>query len=186
MLISVGVTFTLMKAAVALFIALAATTPSVAACRLQYDPVAVVQFYRQEGWELPGLANVNLKAHTSTYDLPPLLDVLRNVPNSKASLLPLDDKHRIIRMPKQVFELNGIHQTMRPFVAKATIVRVEVNGKIVAYSYGLIPINDGVESGCIFFANFIDDKGDGVFRLLVPDALTKDLIPAWASASPAL
>jgi hypothetical protein len=36
------------------------------------------------------------------------------------------------------------------------------------------------ELGCIFTATFIDDKGDGVFRILVPGGLTAGLIPHWA------
>ena len=38
------------------------------------------------------------------------------------------------------------------------------------------------EAGCIFTATFIDDKGDEVFRVLVPDRLTPDLIPRWATS----
>jgi hypothetical protein len=78
----------------------------------------------------------------------------------------------------------------RPLVAKAAIVRFKVGGRIIAYSYGLAPISvthkaDGSrvvqgEAGCMFEATFIDDKGDGVFRVLVPGPLTSELVPAWA------
>jgi hypothetical protein len=36
------------------------------------------------------------------------------------------------------------------------------------------------EAACIFFATFVDDKGDGVFRQLIRGALAPDLVPAWA------
>ena len=75
--------------------------------------------------------------------------------------------------------------------AKATLLRWEVNGHVVAYSYGLTPVrarrhkgNWVVESeaGCVFYATFIDDKGDGIFRTLVPSVFTPDLVPKWAKA----
>ena len=73
--------------------------------------------------------------------------------------------------------------------AKAIIVRYSIGAKVVAFSYGLIPVKarreDGnwvveSETACIFTATFIDDKGDGVFRLLVSGAFTPDLVPRWA------
>jgi len=38
------------------------------------------------------------------------------------------------------------------------------------------------EMACVFTATFIDDKGDGVFRVLVPGPFTPDLVPRWAKS----
>jgi hypothetical protein len=63
-----------------------------------------------------------------------------------------------------------------------------MNGKVFAYSYGLVPVSARRVGGkwkvedelaCVFNATFIDDDGDGVFRLLVPSGLTDSLVPAW-------
>jgi hypothetical protein len=71
---------------------------------------------------------------------------------------------------------------MRPQPAKATIVRWKLYRHVVAYSYTLIPVAAhraggkwvvDSEAACVFTATFIDDKGDGVFRVLVPVALTQ-------------
>jgi hypothetical protein len=78
---------------------------------------------------------------------------------------------------------------LHPIQVKATIIRLEMNGHVVAYSYGLIPVVAHREKGkwvveselaCIFFATFIDDKGDGVFRILARSEFTPDLVPMWA------
>jgi hypothetical protein len=34
----------------------------------------------------------------------------------------------------------------------------------------------------MFYGTFIDNKGDGVFRTLVPGALTPELNPLWAKS----
>ena len=95
----------------------------------------------------------------------------------------------IVQFPAQEFVLNGVRERMHAIQVKATIIRWEVGKHVVAYSYGLIPVvahrHNGKwivenELGCIFYATFIDDKGDGVFRVLVPASLTADLIPSWA------
>ena len=77
---------------------------------------------------------------------------------------------------------------MRPAVVRAAIIRWEMNGKTFAYSYGLVPLSahrikekwvvDG-EAGCSFDVTFIDDRGDGVFRVLVPTSMREDLVPDW-------
>jgi len=115
------------------------------------------------------------------------------VPGAKAYLLRRDEDHYVINFPAQLFALGNERKEMRPLLAKATIVRWEINGKVVAYSYSLIPIRNAYkqdgkwvyegELGCIFYATFINDNGDGVFRTLVPDTLRPELIPAWAKTS---
>ena len=58
-------------------------------------------------------------------------------------------------------------------MARATIIRCEINGKVVAYSYGLIPISkhtnrteSGFTKGSLGVASFIDDKGIGALDSL--------------------
>jgi hypothetical protein len=161
-------------------------------CEFRYDPASVPRFYREEGWGLPGIHDDDPHVKPNGYGAPPVGDLLRAVPGAKMYLLRRDEDHYVINFPAQLFALGDEHKKMRPFLAKATIIRWEINGKVLAYSYGLIPISkaykqDGKwvyegELGCIFYGTFIDDKGDGVFRTLVPDTLRPELIPAWAKA----
>jgi hypothetical protein len=166
---------------------LAATAARAGACQLEYDPIFIPSYYRAEGWTLPGTTDFNPAATPRLSELPPL----KPVPGAVAELLPHDEYPYIIEFPAQDFVLNGARQKMRPAQVKAGIVRWKVDGHIIAYSYGLIPVTarrvNGKwevqsELGCIFAATFIDDKGDGVFRVLVPGALTADLIPRWTQS----
>ena len=156
-----------------------------AGCGFRFDPASLPHYYRAEGWQLPGTTDFKTSAmpHISGVPLP-----RRPIPGVVFQLLPHDDPF-VIRFGEQVFDLNGAHYRMRSLIAKATVIRVMIDGKVVAYSYGLAPVSaerkNGKwmvhsEGGCEFEATFIDDKGDGVFRLLVPGAFTQDLIPAWA------
>jgi len=159
-------------------------------CGFRYDPASVPRFYREEGWSLPGIHDDDPRVKANLYGTPPLGDVLRAMPEAKAHLLRRDEDHYVVSFPAQVFVLGTERKEMRPVLAKATIVRWEINGKIVAYSYGLIPISKAYkkagrwiyegELACIFNATFINDKGDGVFRTLVPDTLRPELVPEWA------
>ena len=117
---------------------------------------------------------------------------MNQITGARAELLPHNEYPYIVELPAQKFLLNGSRQRMRPAQVKVSIVRWKVAGHIVAYSYGLIPViakkigakwNVQSEAGCIFTATFIDDKGDGIFRVLVPDRLTADLIPRWAKSN---
>lgn len=159
--------------------------PSGVACDFQYDPAATQRYYRADGWSLPGTTDFNPHATPRLAETP----VFRPVQDAVAELLPHDEYPYIIEFPAQVFLLNGARQRMRPMQVKAGIVRWKVNGRVIAYSYGLIPVGahkvDGKwkvewEMGCIFTATFIDDTGDGVFRVLVPGPLTANLVPLWA------
>lgn len=63
--------------------------------------------------------------------------------------------------PEAVFDENG---TTKKMVARTIGVKViyrwEINGKPYAYSYTLFPS----DVRCFFTVDFIDDRGDGVFR----------------------
>ncbi len=87
------------------------------------------------------------------------------------------------RMPSQQMRLSG-------FLGKAWIVRWETDdAKVVAYTYSFIPVSAhrsgdkwrvDSEAGCVFDTTFIDDRGDGVFRIMVDGDMRPALIPAWA------
>jgi hypothetical protein len=126
------------------------------ACEFEYDPASSPQYYRQDGWVLPGVA-----------DQPPY----------------------IVEFPAQEFVLNGARKRMRPMLVKATILPRRMRGRVAAYSYTMIPVAAhrvngkwvmDAEAACIFTATFIDNKGDGVFRVLVAGDFTPELIPRWA------
>jgi len=70
-------------------------------------------------------------------------------------------------------------------------MEIRLEGKIVAYTIGLTPVfarrENGKwkmngEAGCIFYGTFIDDNGDGIFRLLAPGWMTPELVPGWAQS----
>jgi hypothetical protein len=155
------------------------------ACDFQSDPISAQRYYRANGWMLPGTSDFK------TLTTPPLsiLAMIGIVPGTVAKNLLLDESYAIVEFPAQEFMQDGIRKRMRAAQFKAGIVRWEIDGHTVAYSYILVPAFghktngqwkiDG-EAGCIFTATFIDDVGDGVFRLLMPGPLRLDLIPRWA------
>jgi hypothetical protein len=143
------------------------------ACHFEYDPISLPTYYRTEGWVLPGITDFNPSATPRLAELPSI----KPVPGAISELLSHDEYPYIIEFPAQQFVLNGARQKMRSTQVKVGMVRWKVDGHIIAYSYGLIPVTarrvNGKwdvqsELGCIFTATFIDDRGDGVFRILVP------------------
>lgn len=160
-----------------IYIAVLGIVPAAFACEFHYDPASTPQYYRSEGWKLPGAAGTRgLSQPTSMGD-------------AKAYLVTPGESPYIAAFPAQEFALNGSRQRMRASLVKATIVRWEVAGRAVAYSYSMIPVmahrKDGkwivdAVAACIFWATFVDDKGDGIFRVLVPAPFAADLVPLWA------
>jgi hypothetical protein len=157
-------------------------------CSLEFDPVAIPRYYRANGWALPG-----------TTDFVPFASPRRlgeypsaNISGARAVILAHNDDPYIVKFPAQVFTLDGNAKRLRPVLAKAAILRWEANGKVFAYSYGLVPVSAhkiggrwkiDTEVGCTFDATFIDETGDGVFRLLVPSSLTETLVPKWVQGT---
>lgn len=160
-------------------------------CEFKYEPAAAPKYYRVEGWKLPGIDDcVRMEKPKSPYVIPDL----RPVPDAQARYLAHAEPY-IVEFPAQTFTFGGTTQKMRPVLAKAVVVRWEVHGKVVAYSYGLTPVSAKKQNGkwiiesevaCTFTGTFIDDKGDGVFRVLVPGSLTSDLIPSWVRKTTSL
>jgi hypothetical protein len=101
-----------------------------------------------------------------------------------------DDPY-VFEIPRQEFEQEGKRFVMsaQNMAIRGWAWKYDVDGRVVAYTMGLTPVQakrvSGVwkisaEVGCVFYATFIDDKGDGIFRLLVPGWMKPDLIPEWA------
>ena len=179
-----------MNTVVRLAVATSALISLALGCEFRYDPASVPRFYREEGWNLPGIHDDDPHVKANQYGVPPVSEVLGTVSGAEAYLLRRDEDHYVVEFPAQVFLLGNDRKRMRSFLAKASIIRWEINGKVVAYSYGLIPITKAYKKAgrwayegevlCIFYGTFIDDKGDGVFRTLVPDTLRPEFIPGWA------
>ena len=162
-----------------------ATVAVAQGCGFHYDPIATPEYYRASGWALPGTSD----AKTSGTPPTSILAMIGSVPGTLTESLLLDESYNIIEFPAQEFVENGAKKRMRASQFSAGIVRWEVDGHVVAYSYILVPAvghrTKGkwrIDSlaGCIFTGTFIDDVGDGVFRLLVPGTLKTNLIPQWA------
>jgi hypothetical protein len=160
-------------------------SPLASACDLKYGPAASMQFVRPEGWKLPGV-------QSSTRLNPGHAFLSSDVPGVTAALLR-DRSSYIAEFPAQVFLLNGTRQRLQAFTAKATVLRFQVNGRTFAYGYSLVPvlahrshgrwIVDG-ELACVFDITFIDDRGDGAFRVLTHNRLSPEMIPAWVRRPP--
>ena len=170
---------------IAILLALLSPIPVAAsACGFQFDPVGDIRYLRSQGWQLPGTADFDPSAPVKYLGLYPV----RKVVGAKASALPHYEDPYIVEFSAQEFQVDGARKRMRPAVVRAAIIRWEMNGKTFAYSYGLVPLSahrikekwvvDG-EAGCSFDVTFIDDRGDGVFRVLVPTSMREDLVPDW-------
>lgn len=152
------------------------------ACSFEYSPATISRYYRAEGWKLPGTEDFD-PAATHIIGAPVL-----SVPGARTFRLPHSDPF-VIDFPDQTFRLNDLPQRMHAMRVMVSIVRWEVRHHVVAYSYSMVPVSAHQEAGkwkvdaeaaCIFNATFIDDKGDGVFRLLVSSRMTGEMIPTWA------
>ena len=157
--------------------------PALSQCGFHYDSVSIVKYYRAEGWKLLGIED-NLHTPAQTYGLPSALPI----PGFEARIIRHESPN-IVTFPAQEFALDGTRQKMRAAQVEVRVLRWTSRGHTVAYSYGLSPASAhrekgkwvfDTEVGCIFEATFIDDKGDGVFRILVPAPFTADLVPSWA------
>jgi hypothetical protein len=168
-----------------LAIAVLVVIPAAFACEFRYDPIAAPQYYRAEGWKLPGARDFPPSAAVKTYGQPPE----EAIPGAVAEILRHDESPNVVEFPAEEFVFKGARQRMRAAQVEAGIVRWMMHGHAVAYSYRLIPVVAHREKGrwvidseaaCIYFATFVDDKGDGVYRVLVPGPFTADLVPSWA------
>lgn len=132
---------------------------SLAQCGFTIEPAAVVRWYRDSGWQTPGVADaksiskLNVSVNSKPQVWPDGITV---------SVILHKDKYRV-RFPEAIFDDNGIHKKMLPKVFELQqTLRWEMYGKPYAYSYNLLPY----DVLCTFSVDIIDDKGDGKFRLM--------------------
>lgn len=85
--------------------------------------------------------------------------------------------------PEAAFSENGTSKKMLARTIEVKVIyRWEINGRPYAYSYTLSPR----ELLCFFTVDFIDDKGDGIFRVMTSPghpAITlgpPPPVPGWA------
>ncbi len=153
---------------------------AVFACGFRSSRVSLHQFYRAQGWRLPAIsAAPSVSASTKG-----------TVPGLVAKEVHLDAPG-LIEFPATDFRLDGQERQMPYQVMKASLTRWEVEGtdRVVAYTYDLAPADAKQVNGkwsvaaiaqCTFQASFIDDRGDGIFRLMVMEPMRAGLVPEWA------
>lgn len=163
------------KAVVFAVLSLAGSLEACAQCGFAFEPASEVRWYRSEGWSIPGLKDAKSI-------LPANLIV-----DGKPTLWPFPDgltfsvvQHEYgyyVTFPEVIFVEDGKRTMMlsRTFLLYQ-LVRWEINGKAYAYSYVLGPR----DVACTANIDIIDDKGDGVYRVMTPNGHTirgKDTIP---------
>jgi hypothetical protein len=132
---------------------------SSAQCGFSITPAAVVRWYREAGWETPGLADaksiskVNLSVNGKPFVWPDGITV---------SAVVHEEGYRV-SFPETIFDDNGTHKKMHSSVFQLyQLLRWEMNGRTYAYSYELWPDH----TLCTTTLDIFDDKGDGKFRLM--------------------
>jgi len=166
------------------------------ACDFKTDPSAARHFYRGDGWLLPPIERGKLSAPVIFQGQ--AAAALRFGPGPVEGLTTrviiheaTEAEPNLFEIPRQEFEQDGKHHVMssQMMVMDHWVWRYDVDGKVVAYTIGFTPVYGHRENGewiteselaCTFYGTFIDDRGDGVFRLLVPGWMTPDLMPQSA------
>jgi hypothetical protein len=147
--------------------------PSSAQCGFAIVPAASVHWYREQGWQPPGLDDakrigpLNVTVNSQVKVWPEGISV---------SVITHDEGYRV-QFPEATFEDNGAKKKMLPrsFVLKQ-MLRWEMRGRPYAYSYYLWPL----DVACIATIDIIDDRGDGKFRLMTSPGhsiMGRDMVP---------
>ena len=171
------------------------------ACDFHTEPAALTQFYRSQGWKLPEIAEDKLSAPINFQGSFPRdwwkrtsLPMLGPIPGLTIRIIThqgSESNPNVFEIPRQEYGQDGEHRVMssQSMAFDHWIYRYDVDGKVVAYNFRLTPVEghwakgkwiEDAEAACEFNATFVDDKGDGVFRILLPGVLTPDLVPQWA------
>ena len=148
------------------------------ACSFKTAPVALERYYRESGWAIPGLSDAKLSIlHKDVVDGLTYREITHPTPY-------------LAKVPSQEFEQGQKRGRMTDQLMQIEdMARYEYEGRIVAYSYRFTPASGHLagkkwvvdsEAACEFFATYIDEKGDGIFRLLVTDEMRTEFIPQWA------
>jgi hypothetical protein len=144
---------------VLLFAALAVGIPCPAQCGFHVEPATATHWYREQGWQLPGLndakriAPLRLEVNGAEKAWPAGISV---------SAIIHDDGYDV-QFPEAVFDEDGSSKKMLAATFELKwMFRWEFEGKPYAYSYELWPH----DVGCSESIDIIDDRGDGKFRLM--------------------
>lgn len=98
-------------------------------CDLQFQPIARTRYYVEEGWRLPGIDD-DPTAPVNMYGIP-----IGRVQGAKTYPVRHRETPYVVEFPSQVVISGNVRQRMGRVLAKANIVRIEMNGQTVAYSY---------------------------------------------------
>jgi|SRR5271165_515431 len=150
-----------MNLKLALLLGCLAAAQCVAQCGFAIVPAAASNWYRNEGWQVPGLADAKGFANVHrTVDGKPQDWVW---PEGISVTWVAHDKDYDVQFPDAIFDDNGSQKRMLPRRFKLySMLRWEMNGTPYAYSYELGPY----DVGCTASIDIIDDRGDGKFRLM--------------------
>jgi len=153
-----------------------------AQCGFAFEPASEVRWYRSEGWSIPGLTDANaIRPANLVVDGKP---ASWSLPDGVTFSMVQHEYGYHVTFPDAIFVEEGKRTKMlsRSFLLYQ-MVRWEINGKAYTYSYLLGPL----DVACMAYIDIIDDKGDGVFRIMTPTGhnimgkeTTPPPIPAWA------
>lgn len=157
-----------------------------AQCHFEAVPVAASVWYRSTGWNMPGVNYHprSLKPRSDIVFMPVTVKdegMRPGLPDGvtvSATVSPFS-----AHFPEAVFAENGISKKMLARTVDVKVIyRWEIHGRPYAYSYTLIPR----DLLCFFTVDFMDDKGDGIFRVMTSPghaAITLRApppVPEWA------
>jgi hypothetical protein len=132
---------------------------SSAQCGFAITPAANIKWYRENGWETPGVADAKsiAKFNVTINGKPKVW------PDGITVSVIEHEKDYRVSFPEAIFNDEGIQKKMlsRTFHL-VQLLRWEMNGKPYAYSYYLLPYDVACDSSI----DIVDDKGDGKFRLI--------------------
>jgi hypothetical protein len=165
------------------------------ACDFYTEPAALTQLYRSQGWKLPEINGTVSPPIRFEQSYPKYWQgITTPIPGVTARVVlheSSESSPNVFEIPRQEYEQDGKHRVMPSQHAEFDrwVYRYDVDGKVVAYTFRLNPVEGHWVKGkwttdnmaaCDFSATFVDDKGDGVFRILLPGQLTPEFVPQWA------
>ena len=168
-----------MRKAFSAAITLIVLSTAAAACGVNSEPIAALQWYREAGWHLPDLKGT------------------WSAPAAAGSWLPgvtvrtLTVRKQVLEFAPEEFVVDGERRRTQhhlEVLARNFLVRYEMNGRVFAYVYPLTTVRARRQgknwkilatAACEASVTYVDDRGDGVFRRLAPNGLSPELIPQW-------
>jgi hypothetical protein len=151
---------------------------SFAQCGFAIVPAADKNWYRNEGWQIPGLADAKgfAEIHRTTDGKPK--DWVW--PEGISVTWVAHDKDYDVQFPDAIFDEGGSRKRMLPRRFKLySMLRWEMHGTPYAYSYELGPY----DVGCTASVDIINERGDGKFRLMVSPGHTL-MVPPGSTPEP--